>query len=130
MLTGELIRTKTVKKQIVPSFISTTSARHVARAEELVALMSRALESGWTRGQLGQAITEICSVDVDHRVSVSSFVSAASSCAAVRRMAAVFVSVLLLIATAVCEHDFVMCRSASNGRGVCLCASLDCDTSV
>ena len=69
MLTGELIRTKTVKKQIVPSFISTTSARHVARAEELVALMSRALESGWTRGQLGQAITEICSVDVDHKIT-------------------------------------------------------------
>ena len=69
MLTGELIRTKTVKKQIVPSFISTTSTRHVARAEDLITLMSRALEGGWTRGQLGQAVTEICSVDVDHKIT-------------------------------------------------------------
>jgi predicted nuclease of restriction endonuclease-like RecB superfamily len=69
MLTGELIRTKTVKKQIVPSFISTTSTKHVARAEELISLMSRALDGSWTRGQVGHAVTEICSVDVDHKIT-------------------------------------------------------------
>ena len=69
MLTGDLVRTKTVKKQIVPSFISTTSSRHLARAEELISLMSRALDGSWTKGQLNHAVTEICSVDVDHKIT-------------------------------------------------------------
>jgi len=69
MLTGDLVRTKTVKKQIVPSFIATSNSRHKARAEELIDLMGRALSASWTRGQVEASVTEMCSVDVDHKIT-------------------------------------------------------------
>lgn len=65
MLTGDLLRARVVQKKIHPSFIKIDEPKHVDRAEQLLDLYRLALESGWTRGQIDDAATEIEGTDTD-----------------------------------------------------------------
>lgn len=69
MLTGDLIRTRVVKKSLVPSLINPTNKRLLDRADTLVGVMGDALDGGHTRGQIEERVREIAGMDVDHKIT-------------------------------------------------------------
>ena len=69
MLTGDLLRTRIVKKQLQPSFVNVDSHRLLERAGLLLHMFEGALESGWTRGRIDEEIRNITGADVDHKIT-------------------------------------------------------------
>ena len=69
MLTGDLVRTRVVKKSLVPSLVNPTNKRLLERAATLVDLMGGALEAGHTRGHIEEMVREIAGMDVDHKIT-------------------------------------------------------------
>ena len=69
MLTGDLLRVKVVKKELKPNFIKVSNARLLARADELLQMLSHALAHGWRRGRIDEEVRTITGVDVDHKIT-------------------------------------------------------------
>ena len=69
MLTGELVRVRVAKKNLVPSLINPENARHLDRAASLIACMKTALEDGSSRGDIDAAVKDIAGMDVDHKIT-------------------------------------------------------------
>ncbi len=69
MLTGDLVRVRVVKKDIVPRYVDPTNKRLRERAATLIALMEKAVQDGANRGQITERIREIEGVDTDHKIT-------------------------------------------------------------
>ncbi|MFN7145686.1 MAG: DUF790 family protein, partial [Myxococcota bacterium] len=67
MLTGELVRVKATKGELVPSFVDPTSERLVERAEELLALFREGV--GRRRADLDAEIDAIVGDGTDHKLT-------------------------------------------------------------
>jgi hypothetical protein len=68
MLTAGLIRVRTHKKTITPSYIKPDAAKLLEVARELVELYRRAVDQSWTREDLERAVKEISGDRTDHKV--------------------------------------------------------------
>ncbi|MCB9795495.1 MAG: DUF790 family protein [Alphaproteobacteria bacterium] len=68
MLTGDLIRVRTQKRELLPSFIDPDKESLRERADELVGLYRQGLDAGWTRGQIADEVAEIASDRTDHKL--------------------------------------------------------------
>ncbi len=70
MLTGNLIRVRLESGHIGPSFIATDSRRYLERAQLIIDMTNKAVESGATRGELFRHLEEeVVGCGVDHRLS-------------------------------------------------------------
>ncbi|MCB9795279.1 MAG: DUF790 family protein [Alphaproteobacteria bacterium] len=68
MLTGDLVRVRTQKRDLLPSFVDPDKPALRERADELVALFAQGLEKAWTRGQLAEELAEIAGDRTDHKL--------------------------------------------------------------
>ncbi|MEL6342660.1 MAG: DUF790 family protein [Myxococcota bacterium] len=68
MLTSDLLRVRVVKKDLKPQFIKVTAPRHLERADHLREMFQRALDEGWSRALISDAITEIEGLSTDHKL--------------------------------------------------------------
>ena len=69
MITGPLLRARSTRKEVRPSFVDPKSPRYREQAEALVALGHEAVQRAWSRGRLTEEIEErIVGNRVDHKL--------------------------------------------------------------
>lgn len=69
MLTGDLVRARAQGKDLRPQLLKVGEQRRLDRAEELIALFTRAEAEGWSRGELRAACRDLEGSDPDHKVT-------------------------------------------------------------
>lgn len=69
MLTGDLVRVRTQKQLLMPSYIDPGDERLLERAESLVEVFARALEEGWRRADITEAVKDIEGIGIDHKLT-------------------------------------------------------------
>lgn len=68
MLTGDLVRVRRSKGELLPGFLDPSAPRHRERAEALVATYQQGLEGRWTRAQLDDEVQAVTGDATDHKV--------------------------------------------------------------
>lgn len=68
MLTAGLIRVRTHKKTITPSYIKPDASKVLDVASDLIEIYRRAVDQSWTREDLERAVKEISGDRTDHKV--------------------------------------------------------------
>ncbi len=66
MLTGELVRVRVDKKNLLPRYINPADTRLLERAEALVGVMTQSLEQGATRGEITEQVRDLAGTETDH----------------------------------------------------------------
>ncbi len=69
MLSGELIRVRVKGKELSPSFVDPAKPSIKARSEELLALYTRGVREGLSRGELADAVKDVIGDGTDHKLT-------------------------------------------------------------
>ena len=68
MLTGNLLRVRVTSTHVRPQLVSPSSPKHTERANQLLHLFQQALEHKQTRKEIEDWISELSSLDVEHKI--------------------------------------------------------------
>jgi hypothetical protein len=68
MLTSDLLRARTKGAALLPAYISVDSEEACARAAEVLAVFLPAVQAGWSRGQIEEALAEVEGDETDHKL--------------------------------------------------------------